>query len=403
MPTQEEREAQKLYAKFLTEAQRGRKPALEEYVCQCPASEAERLRDALIGVEASIRSRWSVVAPDSVIRAVRALQARAERRKVLDHAQARLKEIVARGAVARPDEVLGLCLGLPHGAVGTDSPPAYRAFARGEFAAASKTHIDRFWLKIKEPQIKSFAQDVLREAGIDAAPVDLGGVTQALSLAMAEAELQEELEGCLVTDGVIGGILVNTLVTNTRRRRYTWAHEIGHFVLHKDRRVFKDSRETVNDTGGSAVETEANIFASMLLLPDALLPPGMLGGKPVFSDADELADRFNVSLEACLRRLVRASDWPCALVVSKDGIVERVVPADLFQGFIAIKQRVKIGTVAEGLDSTDAGKRGAAEMPAGFWINGWSTSWDAQLVREETRVLRAGFMYTILTLIERTR
>src|SRR5690606_28354816 len=54
--------------------------------------------------------------------------------------------------------------------------------------------------------------------------------------------------------------------TSERRDRFTIAHELGHYFLHY--RIPKLSKEvTFGRTGGTASETQANVFASNLLMP----------------------------------------------------------------------------------------------------------------------------------------
>lgn len=74
----------------------------------------------------------------------------------------------------------------------------------------------------------------------------------------------DSFEGSLVrTNGTRKWtMLLNTRVANGRRRRFTFAHELGHFMCHRELRdKFEDSDETLNDFR-DVIETEANVFAS---------------------------------------------------------------------------------------------------------------------------------------------
>lgn len=58
------------------------------------------------------------------------------------------------------------------------------------------------------------------------------------------------------------------------RWRFTAAHELGHFLLHRERMIagrwLGDTRETIREAGGTelaAMEREANRFAAELLMP----------------------------------------------------------------------------------------------------------------------------------------
>ncbi|MEK7625172.1 MAG: ImmA/IrrE family metallo-endopeptidase [Patescibacteria group bacterium] len=111
------------------------------------------------------------------------------------------------------------------------------------------------------------------------------------------------------------------------RLRFSLAHEIGHFVLHKELYAsfgiksfenFYKFVESIDDTEYGFIETQANSFAGYLLIPDfALLPEKekILTGKklPKGVDAamlnnvlaDELCRIFNVSAQACENALNR--------------------------------------------------------------------------------------------------
>ncbi len=68
--------------------------------------------------------------------------------------------------------------------------------------------------------------------------------------------------------------------SNARRRRFTIAHEIGHFVLHPGR-LAPERGGAVNEAW-RLQEREADQFAAELLMPEALVHEAVLelGGDP---------------------------------------------------------------------------------------------------------------------------
>lgn len=101
------------------------------------------------------------------------------------------------------------------------------------------------------------------------------------------------------------------------RRRFTLAHELGHFCLHSDERgEFTDSRRTMSRTESywDRFESEANNFAAELLMPTELV---IDVGEEVWAQywddfraeapnkymIDNLAGRFQVSNQAMEYRL----------------------------------------------------------------------------------------------------
>jgi hypothetical protein len=75
------------------------------------------------------------------------------------------------------------------------------------------------------------------------------------------------------------------------RARFTIAHELGHFFLgHEGRRARNKDKSVYSSALQKIAETEANIFASYLLVPTDLAMNA--------TTAEEIASRFQVSIEA---------------------------------------------------------------------------------------------------------
>jgi Zn-dependent peptidase ImmA (M78 family) len=123
--------------------------------------------------------------------------------------------------------------------------------------------------------------------------------------------LAEDLLGLHVTetelDGVSGllipaerQIYINASDTPARRR-FTLAHELGHWVCQclegTMKPVYCRAEEVGADLAGRALEREANIFAAELLMPEPELRRRFLGS------SSEAAAEFAVSSEAMSWRL----------------------------------------------------------------------------------------------------
>ena len=97
------------------------------------------------------------------------------------------------------------------------------------------------------------------------------------------------------------------------RRRFTVAHELGHYVLH-DRDAYVDKGYCVNfrdldsGSGTKSEEIEANRFAAALLMPQAMVRRAFdnlafeLAG-PNDDELSALARQFGVSTQAMAYRL----------------------------------------------------------------------------------------------------
>ena len=85
------------------------------------------------------------------------------------------------------------------------------------------------------------------------------------------------------------------------RRRFTIAHEIAHFVLHRDLIGDGIAEDALYRSGlSNKVEAEANRFAAGILMPWHLLDPEIEKG---ITDIGELAGIFRVSRSAMSIRL----------------------------------------------------------------------------------------------------
>ena len=131
-------------------------------------------------------------------------------------------------------------------------------------------------------------------------------------------------EGALMTDQEKSqGVILTRSGARKERRRFTIAHELGHFLMpsHKGNRqcTAADLRESRRDNDDRRQEAEANRFAAGLLMPRSWFTSDMNRlGDADLSHVQELAKRYQTSLEATINRYVKLSDDACAFVFSKD-------------------------------------------------------------------------------------
>lgn len=133
----------------------------------------------------------------------------------------------------------------------------------------------------------------------------------------------DSFEGCLKrierSDDWI--ILLNSNIENERRFRFTFAHELGHFMCHRKLKDhFEDGEGTLNDFD-TQTEREANIFAAWLLIPPNLLCEEFPDSAWNTEVLCRVGNRFESSLQSSAIRFVDLSNKPIAFVVSRDGMV----------------------------------------------------------------------------------
>lgn len=122
------------------------------------------------------------------------------------------------------------------------------------------------------------------------------------------------------------------------RRRFSIAHELGHFHMPTHRkRPSRPCRDEDMDARaatdyGRKYEWEANDFAAELLMPKTVFSRDSSGRDPVFREIVELAgaDMYDVSRTAAALRYVETTHEACALVCARDGIIEWVSKSQAF-------------------------------------------------------------------------
>lgn len=117
------------------------------------------------------------------------------------------------------------------------------------------------------------------------------------------------------------GIYVNQN-GSPRRRRFTAAHELGHYLIH--RKKYPDGlrcdEAAVDGRNGIEIEREANDFASTLLMPlDDFRRRIPAKAETDFDQLSECAAHYDVSLVAAILRWLRYTERRAMIVVSRDG------------------------------------------------------------------------------------
>lgn len=128
-------------------------------------------------------------------------------------------------------------------------------------------------------------------------------------------------------------IIVNNLIREEGRKRFTCAHEIGHYVItsHREEAVRCTEADIATLDIKKRLEREANEFASELLIPSKVLKGIIDGQEPRKELIESLSERFGTTLTATVWKYVLNSDLCCALVVSKNSRTVWCVKSDFFR------------------------------------------------------------------------
>ncbi len=162
--------------------------------------------------------------------------------------------------------------------------------------------------------IESQATEVLSELKIKSIPIQVEKIARKLGLDVVSRDLGSNVSGVLYIQNGKGTIGFNPNESPVRRR-FTIAHELGHFILHKinndmfiDKKEFKLFRNEQSSTGEHRIEQEANAFAAALLMPKDLLIGEIKKYKMDLTDDEDdsiskLAKKFEVSVLAMTYRI----------------------------------------------------------------------------------------------------
>jgi len=123
------------------------------------------------------------------------------------------------------------------------------------------------------------ASDILSRYNIEKAPIPVEQIIKWEGLQLVEYNLGEDISGILMINETFSAIGVNPK-NHPNRQRFSMAHELGHYLLHKDRsNLFIDKDFIVmfrHSTHHYSVdekrqEQEANAFAAALLMPTRII------------------------------------------------------------------------------------------------------------------------------------
>jgi Zn-dependent peptidase ImmA (M78 family) len=139
-------------------------------------------------------------------------------------------------------------------------------------------------------------------------PVKIGALAEALGLTVLRSTLGPNISGMIQPDPAKPDsfvIKVNRF-DNPDRQRFTIAHEIAHFLLHRDR-IGNGVIDNVlyRSNLSSRMEVEANQLAAELVMPMKEVRARLMAeGRAIDGDlAEDMADDFRVSVPAMRVRL----------------------------------------------------------------------------------------------------
>lgn len=165
-----------------------------------------------------------------------------------------------------------------------------------------------FYEKIEE-QVST----LLLQEGVDSYPVPVEKIALSLGVDVMPYNLGDEVSGILAINDGKGTIGYN-LQHSKGRQRFTVAHELGHYIMHRNskKELFVDKDYIVKFRSNKKYsstelkqEKEANAFAAALLMPKNFVLNELSKEQTITENdlIEVLAKRFEVSVPAMTYRI----------------------------------------------------------------------------------------------------
>ena len=147
-------------------------------------------------------------------------------------------------------------------------------------------------------------------------------VADSLGISIKEVPIKGS-EGRIMRNGDHGIISINSGIEYQPSRNFIIAHEIGHFVLHKELMICSDTQRTLSEWHKKGPqEAEANLFASELLMPTNQYRFKVNGKRMSLSLIGEVSSFFQVSKLSAFLKYIDHGNFPVMIIYMENGLVK---------------------------------------------------------------------------------
>jgi Zn-dependent peptidase ImmA (M78 family) len=209
--------------------------------------------------------------------------------------------------------------------------------------------------------------------------------------------LYERLEGCAARILGNGSEAIITVDDRTplERRRFSAAHELGHWMRDRDKIRFSCTEQAMqSEWGPFNAEHGANQYAADLLLPESMLVRAAKNKPLTLDSAAELGGIFRTSLTATAISLLRYGSFPGMLIYIENGKRKWFIRGEGVPECLWPHQFPLAATYAADLINSERQMSSPAAIQADGWINHPRSQW-YEVVEHSVRVSSNGIL-TIL-------
>jgi Zn-dependent peptidase ImmA (M78 family) len=135
--------------------------------------------------------------------------------------------------------------------------------------------------------------DFARDKNLETTPLDVKGIADKFGIHVKEVSLEDDLSGKLYRDPETSKWVIEVNKEHhPNRKRYTIAHELAHFCLHRHLKYNFVDRIYFRGGESNKPEWQANEFASAILIPAEKFRERIRSG---VTKIEKLANEFQVS------------------------------------------------------------------------------------------------------------
>lgn len=175
-------------------------------------------------------------------------------------------------------------------------------------------------------------------------PLNVENVALNLGIKKIQELDDKNFEGVLVADAkkLTGYINVAASIREHTRRRFTIAHELGHFLITTHGNQFSCTSYDLSNFNdkNKIMEVEANQFAAELLMPEQYFTKEIYNKAPSNDLIQSLTDKFCSSLTSTLLRYKDLTDESIAIVMSENSIIKWAFRSNEFKYFIQFQSKL---------------------------------------------------------------
>jgi Zn-dependent peptidase ImmA (M78 family) len=206
--------------------------------------------------------------------------------------------------------------------------------------------------------------------------------------------LYEHLEGCAARILGNGNEAIITVDDRSplERRRFSAAHELGHWMRDRDKIRFSCTEQAMqSEWGPFNAEHGANQYAADLLLPKSMFIPAAKNKPLTLASAAELGGIFRTSLTATAIHLLRYGSFPGMLIYIENGKRKWFIRGEDVPECLWPHDFPLAATYAADLINREHQISFPAAIQADGWINHPRSQW-YEVVEHSVRVSRNGIL-----------